>query len=123
MRECYIALAAVVLPTINDPEGNSDPGTITLSIKHSVYAYIFSEKESRTLAPFNKHAHAIDLDRDVVLLYSPIYPLTEPKLKVFREYLNDAIKKGWIWPSCSSTGAPILFVLKKGGQLRLYIDY
>ena len=123
MRECRIALAAVVLPAVDDPEGDSDPGTTTLPIKHSAYARIFSEKESRTLAPFNKHAHAIDLDGDVVPPHGPIYPLAEPELEVLREYLNDAIEKGWIRPSRSPTGAPILFVPKKGGQLRLCVDY
>ena len=123
IRECCIALAAVVLPAVDDPEDDSNPGTITLPIKHSAYTCIFLEKESRTLAPFNKHVHTIDLDRDIVPPYSPIYPLAKPELEVLREYLNDAIEKGWIRPSRSPTGAPILFVPKKGGQLRLCVDY
>ena len=34
-----------------------------------------------------------------------------------------ALVKGWIRPSESSAGAPILFMLKKDGGLRLYVDY
>jgi hypothetical protein len=52
-----------------------------------------------------------------------IYPLAEKELEVLREYIDDALRKGWIRPSRSPTGAPILFVPKKGGQLRLCVDY
>ena len=76
---------------------------------------MFSLEEANTLAPINDHAHAIDLEDAAVPPHGPIYPLAEPELEVLREYLNDAIAKGWIRPSCSPAGAPILFVLKKGG--------
>ena len=45
------------------------------------------------------------------------------ELAVLREYLDAALKNSWIRRSTSEAGAPILFVLKKDGTLRLYIDY
>jgi hypothetical protein len=42
---------------------------------------------------------------------------------VLRAYLNDALTKGLIRHSTSPAGAPILFVLKKDGTLRLCVDY
>lgn len=42
---------------------------------------------------------------------------------MLREYIEDAQKKGWIRPSQSPAGAPIMFVPKKGGGLRLCVDY
>ena len=33
------------------------------------------------------------------------------------------IAKGWIRPSVSPYGAPILFVCKKTGELRMYVDF
>ena len=45
------------------------------------------------------------------------------ELEVLREYLDDALAKGWIRPSTSPVGAPILFVPKKDGKLRLCVDY
>jgi hypothetical protein len=33
------------------------------------------------------------------------------------------MKKGYIFPSVSPWGAPILFVKKKDGTLRIYIDF
>lgn len=47
--------------------------------------------------------------------------LTKPKeLKV---QLQELLDKGFIWPSTSPWGALVLFVKKKNGSLRLYIDY
>ena len=52
-----------------------------------------------------------------------IYPLNNNKLKVFRKYIEENLKKGYIRPSQSSIGYPILFILKKDSKLRLYIHY
>ena len=38
-------------------------------------------------------------------------------------YLEKLIKKGFIRPSVSSWGAPVLFVKKRDGTMRLRIDY
>ena len=37
--------------------------------------------------------------------------------------MNSSLKKGWIRHSISPAGAPILFVPKKDGGLRLCVDY
>ncbi|KAM4062531.1 reverse transcriptase (RNA-dependent DNA polymerase) [Hirsutella rhossiliensis] len=53
----------------------------------------------------------------------PIYNLSEHELAVLREYIASAQAKGWIRRSISPAGSPILFVPKKGGKLRLCVDY
>lgn len=40
-----------------------------------------------------------------------------------RDWLTEALEKGWISPSKSCTSAPTLFVPKKGGKRRMCIDY
>ena len=45
------------------------------------------------------------------------------KLKESKEYLKDLLHKGFIRPSISPWGAPVLFVKKKDGSLRMCIDY
>lgn len=45
------------------------------------------------------------------------------KLKELKEQLQDLINKGFIHPSVSPWGAPVLFVKKKDGSLKLCIDY
>ena len=53
----------------------------------------------------------------------PIYNLLQKKLQILQEYLESTLKKGSIRPSKSSTKAPILFILKAEGIIRLYINY
>ena len=44
-------------------------------------------------------------------------------LKELNLQLQELLEKGFIRPSVSSWGAPVLFVKKKDGTLRLCIDY
>jgi hypothetical protein len=52
-----------------------------------------------------------------------IYKLSENELKVLRDYLDKNLVKAYIQRSINSVDAPILFVLKKDGEFRLYINY
>ena len=45
------------------------------------------------------------------------------ELKELHMQLEDLLKKGYIRPNVSPWGAPMLFVKKKDGTLRLCIDY
>ena len=43
--------------------------------------------------------------------------------KELKEQLKDLLDKGFIRPSISPLGAPVLFVRKKNGSLKMCIDY
>ena len=45
------------------------------------------------------------------------------ELKDLKEKLKDLLDKGFIRPSISPLGSPILFVRKNDGSLRMCIDY
>ena len=49
--------------------------------------------------------------------------MTPAELKELKEQLKDLLNKGFIRPSISPWGAPVLFVKKKDGSLRMCIDY
>ncbi|XP_075492461.1 uncharacterized protein LOC142530512 [Primulina tabacum] len=51
------------------------------------------------------------------------YRLAPVELKELKEQLHDLLSKGYIRPSSSPWGAPILFVKKKDGTMRMCIDY
>jgi hypothetical protein len=51
------------------------------------------------------------------------YRMSTPNLKELQLHLEEILKKGYIHPSVSPWGAPILFMKKKDGMLRLCIDF
>ncbi len=85
---------------------------------------VFSKEGVVTFAP---HCPKVDLNIELQEgkqpPYGPLYPLSPAELKVLRQYLEENLKKGFIQPSKSPAVVPILFVPKKDGTLRLYIDY
>ncbi|GBG90891.1 hypothetical protein CBR_g51398 [Chara braunii] len=52
-----------------------------------------------------------------------IYRMSPAEFDELRRQLKELTEKGWIRPSTSPYGAPVLFVPKKGGPLRMCIDY
>ncbi|GBG74296.1 hypothetical protein CBR_g18707 [Chara braunii] len=68
-------------------------------------------------------SHEIIFEVDVVPPKGCIYRMSEEELEVLRAQLDDLLAKGWIRPSSSPYGAPVLFVRKKNKDLRLCIDY
>jgi hypothetical protein len=83
---------------------------------------VFSLEAAGELPTHNKYEHAIELEGGEPP-YGPLYNLSEKELEVLRKYLEDSLSKGWIRRSISPAGAPILFVPKKDGGLRLCVDY
>ena len=49
--------------------------------------------------------------------------MSQAELGVLRQYIQENLGKGFIRPSKSPAAAPVLFVPKKDGTLRLCIDY
>ena len=53
----------------------------------------------------------------------PPYRMSPAELRELKAQLEELLSKGFIQPSISPWGAPVLFVKKKYGNLRLCIDY
>jgi hypothetical protein len=51
------------------------------------------------------------------------YKTGSPELKELHMHLEEILKKGYIHPSVSPWGDPIIFVKNKDGTLRLCIDF
>ena len=87
------------------------------------YESVFSKADSKILPAHKSSEHSIDLIEGGEPPYRPIYPLSQNELKSLRDYLAENLENQRIRPSKSPAGAPILFVLKKDGSLRLCVDY
>ncbi|XP_070057880.1 uncharacterized protein [Nicotiana tomentosiformis] len=53
----------------------------------------------------------------------PSYRMAPTELKELKEQLQELLDKGFIRPSVSPWGAPVLFVKRKDGPMRMCIDY
>lgn len=84
---------------------------------------VFEAQNSRIMPPRKETDHSIELKEDASPPYGPIYPLSQAELAELRKYLDENLANGRIKPSKSPAGAPILFVPKKDGGLRLCVDY
>ncbi|KAH0680946.1 hypothetical protein KY285_021901 [Solanum tuberosum] len=65
----------------------------------------------------------IDLLSDTLPISIHPYRMAPAELEELKEQLKDLLEKGFIQPSISPWGAPVLFVKKKDGSLRMCIDY
>ncbi|XP_055824467.1 uncharacterized protein LOC129892996 [Solanum dulcamara] len=66
---------------------------------------------------------AIDLEPGTKPISIPPYRMAPVELKELKDQLQDLLSKGFIRPSVSPWGAPVLFVKKKDGTMRMCIDY
>ncbi|EAL23701.1 hypothetical protein CNBA3480 [Cryptococcus deneoformans B-3501A] len=87
------------------------------------YLDVFDKKSADTLPEHRSFDHHIPLEEGKNPPFGPIYNLSEKELEALREYLDENLKKGFIRPSKSPARAPILFVKKKDGSLRMCVDY
>ena len=51
------------------------------------------------------------------------YRMAPKEMEELKSQLEELLDKGYVRPSVSPWGAPVLFVRKKDGSLRLCIDY
>ena len=67
--------------------------------------------------------HSIDVIPGSEPPSRPTYKLSQVEMVELKKQLTDLLKKGFIHPSVSPYGAPVLFVHKKEGTLRLCVNY
>jgi RNase H-like domain found in reverse transcriptase/Reverse transcriptase (RNA-dependent DNA polymerase)/Integrase zinc binding domain/Chromo (CHRromatin Organisation MOdifier) domain/Integrase core domain len=92
--------------------------------EYSDFADVFSEEQSNALPPHRGTLdHHIPLEEGAKPVYGPIYNLSETELQVLKEYIETHLQRGFIRPSTSPFGSPVLFVKKPDGSLRLCVDY
>ena len=87
------------------------------------FADVFSEAHANTLAPHRPYDLKINLEEGSSPPWGPIYSLSQSELLALREFIEENLRIGFIRPSRSPHGAPVLFVRKKDGSLRLCVDY
>ncbi|KAD3642317.1 hypothetical protein E3N88_31541 [Mikania micrantha] len=86
------------------------------------YSDVFPE-ELPGLPPEREVEFTIDLIPGSEPISKAPYRMAPLELKELKEQLQELLELGFIRPSVSPWGAPVLFVKKKDGSMRLCIDY
>lgn len=114
-NQAYMAFAV--------PKQENNPAQVSLPKKYVEFADVFDERNANLLPEHRPYDCAIELEPGTQPPFGPIYGLTQPELHALKEYIDEHLAKGFIRHSKSPAGAPILFVKKKDGSLRMCVDY
>ena len=91
-------------------------------VRDNEFIDVFPE-ELPGLPPEREIDFGIDLLPGTEPISIPPYRMAPAELRELKEQLKDLLEKGFIRPSVSPWGAPVLFVRKKDGTLMMCIDY
>ncbi|KAF8755227.1 hypothetical protein RHS01_05546 [Rhizoctonia solani] len=106
----------------SEEEADSDP-LADLPPQYHEFARVFGKEEFKVLPPHREYDISIDLVPDAKLTPGPIYGMTDAESKALKQHIDKELATGKICPSTSSAGAPVMFVKKADGSLRLVVDY
>ncbi len=84
---------------------------------------VFSSSNANSLPSHRDENHAIELEPGKTSQFGLLYNLSGYQPKTLCEYIDKNLANGFIRPSKSFSGAPVLFTPKPDGTLRLYVDY
>ncbi|QRW24124.1 Retrotransposable element Tf2 protein [Rhizoctonia solani] len=105
-------------------EEEADPNPLTdLPNQYHEFTKVFGEEEFKVLPPHREYDILIDLTPNAKLSPGPIYGITDAESKALKQHIDEELKTGKICPSTSLAGAPVMFVKKVDGSLRLVVDY
>ena len=98
-----------------------DPGNLDKLLKN--YFTIF-QPLPKGLPPFREATgHTIPLQSGAAPPYRSSYRMSPLGLREVKKQIEELLEQGFIQPSRSPYGSPVLFVQKKDGSLRMCIDY
>ncbi|KAF8750946.1 hypothetical protein RHS01_09004 [Rhizoctonia solani] len=106
----------------SEEEADLDP-LIDLPSQYHEFAKVFGEEEFKVLPPHREYNISIDLVLDAKLSPGPIYGMMDAESKALKQHIDEELAMGKICPSTSSASAPVMFVKKADGLLRLVVDY
>jgi len=99
------------------------PDLSNISSEYHKFANIFSKTKAEVLTPHHPYDFKINLEEGAQPLVGPIYSLLVSKQEALKEFIKENLNTGFIQPISSLHSTLVLFVKKKDGSLRLYVDF
>ncbi|KAJ9511943.1 hypothetical protein QJQ45_004469 [Haematococcus lacustris] len=109
--------------TPSDKDNPHIPAAVKAELQTLLDEYSDVFKPLTDTPPERPVGHTIPLVPDARPPVTPMYRLSKPEQEELKKQIQDYLSKGMIEPSSSPYAAPILFVQKKSGELRMCIDY
>jgi hypothetical protein len=106
----------------SEEEADPDPLQALPPIYHEL-AKVFGEEEFKILPPHRPYDLSINLKEGAKLHHGPLYSMTELESQTLKKWIDEELASGKIRRSESEAGAPVMFVKKADGSLRLVVDY
>ncbi|GKC13298.1 putative reverse transcriptase domain-containing protein [Tanacetum coccineum] len=119
LKGCHVFLAHVTTKEIEDKSGEKRLEDVPIVRD---FPEVFPE-DLPGLPPTRQVEFQIDLVPGAAPVARAPYRLAPSEMKELSEQLQELSDKGFIRPSSSPWGAPVLFVKKKDGSFRMCIDY
>ncbi|GJW92330.1 putative reverse transcriptase domain-containing protein [Tanacetum coccineum] len=119
LQGCHLFLAHITIKETGDKSKKKQLQDVPI-VKN--FPEVFPED-----LPGLPHTRQVEFHIDLVPGAAPVarapYRLAPSEMKELADQLQELSDKGFIRPSSSPWGAPVLFVKKKDGSLRMCIDY
>jgi hypothetical protein len=115
--QCFLILAHEPFKPSSSNKPKFNPDLKNVPEVYHEFADVFSRQKADTLPPHQDCDLKINIDEGAKIPAGPIYPLSKFELKTLREFIDENLKTGFIHPSNSPFGAPVLSIKKKDGSL------
>ncbi|KAI0992792.1 hypothetical protein K3495_g15392, partial [Podosphaera aphanis] len=127
-RRNKLQIYAAMIQKIDKIENNNEDKVINdwksqIPAEYADYHDMMDEDRAKNLPPRRPYDHKIPLKEGLEPPYKPLYGMSREELIALKNYIEENLGKGYIRASSSPAGAPVLFVKKKDGSLRLCVDY
>ena len=99
------------------------PDLSNVPSEYHEFANVFSKNKAETLPLHYLYNLKINLEEGAQPPVSPIYSLSASEQEALKEFIEENLNTGFIRPTSSPHGAPVLFIKKKDGSLRLCVDF
>ena len=81
------------------------------------FSDVFSKGSADSLPPHREYNLKININETAKAPLGPVYPLSQSELGALCEFIDEHLNMGFIRPSNSPFGVPVLFIKKKDSSL------
>src|SRR5258708_29134738 len=113
----------ISMTNLNPSQATATKILDSILAKYHEFRDVFSGEKAGTLALHRPYDLQINVEEGMKPIHGPIYSLSPPELAALWEFLEEHTRNGFICPSKSPWGSPVLFIKKKDGSLCLCVNF